>query len=129
MSNLIDDPNMNPEKVASIFKTNPPDNLNFNATAIPGSIKIELKKSGSYIALHWEANGVETYDYVALYDHAPNGDPWSYLREQWQWTSNHSSPHVTQTIPDGGEYWIAYCRYSYEKNGYQVQAESNRFVF
>ena len=126
--NLIEDPDMDPKKVASILKTNPPENQVGNiATRAESVTSLWIARSGDYVALHWEANRVETYDYVALYNRPPNGDPWAYLTNQWQWTSNHSSPHVTNTRGGNRDWWIAYCRYSYETNGYQVQREEGPF--
>ncbi len=126
--NLIDDPDMDPEKVASILKTNPPESQEGNIATQAGWVgNIWISNSGGYVALYWEADDVETYDYVALYDHVPNGNPWSYLTNQWQWTANHNSPHVTGTRGSNRSWWIAYCRYSYERRGYEVQKEDGPF--
>lgn len=90
------------------------------------NIVIWLDKSGGYVALHWWANNIGSYDYVALYNRSPNGDPWGYLTNQWQWTANHNSPHVTGTWASGS-FWIAYC--SSNSNGYYVQKESGPYTF
>lgn len=95
-------------------------------TIAADNISIWLSNSGGYVALNWSADHIGNYDYVALYNRQPNGDPRGYLANQWQWTVNHNSPHVTGTWASGS-FWIAYC--SSNSRGYFVQQEAGPYTF
>ncbi|MBD2206239.1 hypothetical protein H6G33_19115 [Calothrix sp. FACHB-1219] len=94
--------------------------------AAADNIEISLTNSGGYVALNWRADNIGNYDYVALYNRPPSNDPRGYLTNQWQWTVNRNSPHVTGTWASGS-FWIAYC--SSNSNGYFVLREAGPYIF
>lgn len=117
------DKNLDPKALAEVLKANSDEEVILSSRG--NNIRIWLDKSGGYITLNWSATEIGKYDYVALYDHSPNGDAYSYLTNQWQWTVNHTSPHTTGTWADGKAYWIAYCAWG--NGNYFVQAQDGPF--
>lgn len=117
------DRKLEPNTFAEALKANPDGEAVVSTRG--NNINIWLDKTGGYIALHWSATDIGKYDYVALYDHEPRGDAKGYMANQWQWTVNHSSPHVTNQWADGKVYWMAYCHW--DGNGYAVQSQAGPY--
>ena len=85
-----------------------------------GEIKLHISEKDGRLALNWENDGsVGKWDYAALYDHNPAGAH-DYLTLQWQYVSNHQSPHVTGTKKSDKKYWIGYCSYDYRAKAYKL---------
>lgn len=108
-------------RAASILAETQSEGAAPSAAAAGPSITIWLSNSGGYIALNWDNTGaIGKYDYVALYNHEPGGNPYGYLTNQWQWVTSASGSYVTGTSATGAPYWIAYCGWDYAIGAYEV---------
>ena len=89
---------------------------------------LDISISRGWIRLHWSASRKETYDYVALCNRPPQGDPYAYLSGQWQWATKGNAYTTGTAAQSRTNYWVMYCRWSYERNRYEVQKEVHRWI-
>lgn len=99
-----------------------------NSKAPPESISphsdaatVSLEAIDGKVALAWETGTVGRWDYVALFSEKPATPPLNYLRRQWEYVSENTTPLLTNREADGTTaYWAAYCAYDYTKDAYVI---------
>ena len=94
------------------------------------TITVWLSATDQKIALNWTNTGpIGRWDYVALFSANPQQvGALGYLTNQWQYTSEQSSPYITGTSSGkGNAYWIAYCAWDYGQKKYVVVESSGPF--
>ncbi|MGH1345801.1 MAG: hypothetical protein ACRBN8_29830 [Nannocystales bacterium] len=111
--------NHEPIAQAALLSTSkaPPESVSPDSSAVT----VSLEAVDGKVAVAWTTGTVGRWDYVALFSEKPAAPPTNYLRGQWEYVSDNTSPLLTNRDADGSTaYWGAYCAYDYAQESYVV---------